>query len=136
MIKELLHSNDLRFTPCRSDMIELFQKKKLALSEPEIEKIFKDRYDRVTLYRNLATFVEKGLLHKVMDDTGAKRYALSSEDCSLNTIHQHNHVHFKCCQCGEVRCLEEITLPEPKLPSGYCMDEMHILLSGTCPNCI
>ncbi len=135
MIKELLHTYQLRHTPCRADMLKLFKQKNIALSEPEIEKEFKDRYDRVTLYRNLGTFVKKGLVHKVLDDTGAKRYALCSHNCSTKTMHQHDHVHFKCVICGEVRCLQEVSIPQLPLPEGYQTSEMNVLVSGTCPNC-
>src|SRR5262249_16711864 len=106
---ELLRQHDLRITGCRKDILELFMHSQAALSQPEVEKEFGDEHDRVTIYRTLASFMEKGLLHKVPDDAGAARYAL----CSGCREHEHHdsHIHFKCQACGSTHCLDEIQFP-------------------------
>ncbi len=132
---EILQRHDLRLTSVRTEVIDLFLLAGIALSEPEIEKSLRDSCDRVTIYRTLNTFLEKGIIHKVLDDAGAMKYALCSSGCAESEYHQHDHVHFKCDQCGQTQCLEHVSVAAPALPNGFAVREMNVLLSGVCPNC-
>lgn len=132
---EILKNYSLRRTASRSDILSLFISKGVALSEPEIEREMHGRCDRVTIYRTLATFMDKGLLHKVLDDAGAAKYALCASDCSQATYHSHNHVHFKCALCGNTTCLDQVQIPPIDLPKGYKLQEMNMLLQGVCAEC-
>jgi len=134
-IHQILKAYRLRRTASRADILSLFMQKGVALSEPEIEREMRGRCDRVTIYRTLATFLDKGILHKVLDDAGASRYALCAENCQTAGYHVHNHVHFKCFRCGRTTCIEEVEIPAIHLPSGYKLDEMNMLLQGTCRLC-
>ena len=91
-------------------------------------------FDRVTVYRTLKSFLERGVIHKVLDDGGALKYALCNEHCQ-EEAHHHDHVHFKCTQCGETNCLEEVEVPGVKLPKGYISEEVNLLIRGTCQKC-
>lgn len=132
-VKNTLKQHQLRNTTCREEVISLFHKKAIALSHSDLESNLGDMFDRVTLYRTLKTFVEKGILHKVLDDSGL-RYALCKQECSEHG-HRHDHVHFKCLQCGETNCLEETHIPALKLPEGYNASEVNLLIQGVCPQC-
>lgn len=132
---EILKGYSLRRTASRSDILSLFIAKGVALSEPEIEKEMHGRCDRVTIYRTLATFLDKGLLHKVLDDAGASKYALCASNCEEETYHTHNHVHFKCSNCGHTICLEDVKIPSINLPQGYQLEETDMLLQGICSDC-
>ncbi len=131
----MLAIGSLRKTQTRTDILDIFLDEGIALSEPELEKAMQGRCDRVTIYRTLSTFVEKGILHKVLDDTGAMKYALCAPDCHSSHDHQHDHVHFKCDQCGKTSCVDEVRIPEVQLPSGYQLTAVNMLLQGTCPEC-
>ncbi len=134
-IHQILKSYHLRCTASRSDILELFAQKDMALSEPEIEEEMYGRCDRVTIYRTLATFLDKGILHKVLDDAGAAKYALCADNCQQSTYHSHNHVHFKCYRCEKTTCIEEVSIPAINLPQGYLLEEMNMLLQGVCGAC-
>ena len=129
----LLKNFSLRSTPTRQQIIHLFLKKNYALSHGDIEKEITDELDRVTVYRTLKTFLDKGLIHKVLDDEGSLKYALCSEACTL-TGHHHDHVHFKCTTCGQTNCLN-IEVPLVKLPKGYKANEINLLIQGICEHC-
>jgi Fur family transcriptional regulator, ferric uptake regulator len=129
----LLRNFDLRSTPTRQQIIHLFLKKNYALSHGDIEKEIADELDRVTVYRTLKTFLDKGLIHKVLDDEGSLKYALCNEACTL-TGHHHDHVHFKCTTCGQTNCLN-IDVPAVKLPKGYKPSEVNLLIQGVCERC-
>ncbi|WP_394993309.1 Fur family transcriptional regulator [Emticicia sp.] len=134
--KDTLKEYELRHTGCRSDILQSFQNFNFALSHGDLEERFGERFDRVTIYRTLKTFVEKGIIHKVLDDEGGTKYALcKNSECSHDN-HHHEHVHFKCLQCGNTTCIESVYIPVFNLPEGYKRTEVNMLVQGTCPNCI
>ena len=130
----ILKDYSLRQTDCRSDILDVFLDKNFALSHADIEGKIQETYDRVTVYRTLKTFLDKGIIHKVLDDTGTPKYALCKDHCSIET-HSHEHVHFKCLTCGLTNCIEDIEIPKVKLPAGYTLLETNLLVQGICKNC-
>lgn len=131
----ILSNHSLRRTAPRQAVLEVFVKGESALSQPEIEQLLKDQCDRVTIYRTLTTFLDNGLIHKVLDDAGAAKYALCAHDCDNHEKHQHNHVHFKCELCGQTRCLDQVHAPEFNLPKGFVVRDTNVLLQGVCADC-
>jgi Fur family ferric uptake transcriptional regulator len=129
----LLKSFRLRTTSSREEILLLFLKKEYALSQSDIEREIKNSSDRVTVYRTLKTFLDKGLIHKVLDNGGSLKYALCREACTLSS-HRHDHVHFKCEECGQTNCLG-IEIPPVKLPKGYKARELNVLVQGVCEQC-
>jgi Fur family transcriptional regulator, ferric uptake regulator len=134
--KDTLKEYELRHTGCRSDILQSFQNYNFALSHGDLEEQFGERFDRVTIYRTLKTFVEKGIIHKVLDDEGGTKYALCrTTECSHDN-HHHDHVHFKCLKCGTTSCIESVHIPVFSLPEGYKRTEVNMLVQGTCPSCV
>ena len=131
--KKLLNQFKLKSTPCRSEVLLLLSKHEHALSHADIEQQVDKSFDRVTVYRTLKTFLDKGLIHKVLDDEGVSKYALCNE-CSKEH-HNHEHVHFKCEYCGQTQCLDNISIPEINLPSGFQAKEKNLLIQGICDQC-
>ncbi|SDM70633.1 Fur family transcriptional regulator, ferric uptake regulator [Catalinimonas alkaloidigena] len=117
----------------RIQLLELFLQRPYAMSHAELEASLPGESNRITLYRNLRLFLEKGFLHRVMDEEKGVKYAL----CAAHPYRSHatDHVHFKCRKCGITRCLEEIGIPAIPLPAGYEPDEIQLLVSGTCVRC-
>ncbi len=131
---DLLQDFNLRNTNQREEILEVFLDHNHALSHADIEKQVGDSIDRVTVYRTLKTFLNKGLVHKVLDDVGAVKYALCKNTCTTNK-HQHDHVHFKCVKCGVTNCLEGVVVPKINLPEGYEKLESNFLMIGICKQC-
>lgn len=132
--EKILKSHQLRITDCRLEIIQEFLDKNIALSHADLEEMLKDNFDRVTIYRTLKTFLDKDLIHKVLDDGGATKYALCAHGENEHD-HSHEHVHFKCEVCGETTCLDDIDLPEVYLPKGFEKKEMSLLVQGVCDKC-
>jgi Fur family ferric uptake transcriptional regulator len=130
----LLKDFRLRTTQTRQEILHLFLKRDYALSHGDIEKEIDSSLDRVTVYRTLKTFLDKGLIHKVLDDEGSLKYALCNEACSV-AGHHHNHVHFKCTKCGQTNCLTNVEIPVVRLPKGYKPKEINLLIQGVCEIC-
>jgi len=130
----LLRSNKLKVTQPRLRVLEIVSTKTAAISQPELEKILGNEIDRVTLYRILASFEEKGILHKIFDLHGTATYAICSTKCSAHHHHD-QHVHFICSVCNSIHCLDEISLPQINLPSGFSLYSIAINAVGLCKNC-
>jgi len=60
---QVLKTNQLKVTQPRLRVLEIISTKISAISQPELEKILGSEIDRVTLYRILASFEDKGILH-------------------------------------------------------------------------
>ncbi len=128
-----LKSHKLRTTACREQVLEVLMNKNSALSHGDIEQELQSDFDRVTIYRTLKSFLEKGIIHKVLDDEGL-RYALCKDNCS-EEHHRHDHVHFKCTSCGETNCIQDVVVPPLALPAGYESHDVNLLIQGICPAC-
>jgi Fur family ferric uptake transcriptional regulator len=133
-IDELLKQNQLSVTSGRRKILELFLHHEGALSHSDIEKKAGEKFDRVTVYRTLQIFLEKGLIHNIPTADNSIRYALCKDNCSAGH-HQDDHVHFICNACGNTVCLEEVNVPAIKLPRGFVAEQVEMLVSGVCKSC-
>lgn len=131
----ILQQHKLRVTDCRKEVLKIFLEKESALSHADLEEILNRDFDRVTLYRTLKTFLDSDLIHKVLDDSGATKYALCSHAADEGHTHDHEHVHFKCEKCGKTVCIEQVSLPDVSLPEGYLGKEVSLLVTGICDKC-
>ncbi|MBL7834461.1 MAG: transcriptional repressor [Cyclobacteriaceae bacterium] len=129
----ILKDFKLRSTPSRAAILDAFLTHDYALSHGDLEREVPASFDRVTVYRTLKTFLDKGLIHKVLDGEGGMKYALCNEACT-SANHHHDHVHFKCVRCGQTNCLQ-VEIPVIKLPKGYQPQDVNLLIQGVCDTC-
>jgi Fur family ferric uptake transcriptional regulator len=133
MIKEatiILKENGLKVTQNRLDVLSVFLGSEKAFSLSDLEKILNSRNDRSSIFRNLRTYFEKGILEKFCNASGTAIYALNlhKPDCNGTS-------HFKCKDCDNVVSL-------PGLPEAYLeilgnnkMETMNLFIEGTCEKC-
>lgn len=133
-IKEILRRNQLSVTASREKILHLFLEQAGALAHGDIEKRAGEKFDRVTVYRTLQAFVEKGIIHTIPTSDNSVRYALCKNDCAEGHHHDH-HVHFVCTRCRNTYCLDDIVTPDIKLPQGYTSSHIEVVVEGTCKNC-
>lgn len=134
-VSQRLKQHKIRQTECRSFVLGELMRAGFALSHPDLEQQAGRVFDRVTIYRSLNLFLEKGLIHKVLDDAGLMKFALCSDDFCGESEHNHNHVHFKCVNCENTVCLEDLEVPAYQLPAGFQIQDANVLLSGICDQC-
>ena len=132
--EELLKRNHLSITESRKKILNLFFGYSGALSHGDIEKKAGEKFDRVTVYRTLQTFVEKGIIHTIPTADSMIRYALCKDNCTEGHHHDH-HVHFVCKQCGKTICLDNVNVPDVNLPNGYSSSSIEVVVNGTCLDC-
>lgn len=130
---KLLSIHKLTITKPRTLVLDLFLNNKRALSNTEIEQKLRKSVNRVSIYRILDTFVDYGIIHKVIHDGTTMLYALSQTDDASNMPFK--HAHFKCNLCERTYCLNVLSLQIPKSIKGFKINHSDVLLSGICNSC-
>src|SRR6476660_2635608 len=133
-VDDLLRRNSLSVTDSRKKILNLFLNVQGALAHGDIERKAGEKFDRVTVYRTLQTFVEKGIIHTIPTTDNSIRYALCKDNCSEGHHHDH-HIHFVCSQCNQTYCLDDVATPAVKLPSGYLAKQIDVVVEGICDKC-
>lgn len=132
--KEILKKNNMSVTDSRLQILDLFYETEGALAHADIEKQTSDKIDRVTIYRTLQTFEEKGIVHTIPTADNSVKYALCKEHCEEGHHHD-NHVHFICESCNKTTCLDDVLVPEVKLPRGFEPHQSNMVVNGLCKEC-
>ena len=133
-IASILKEGNLSITVSRQKILQLFLNSGGALSHADIERKAGEHFDRVTIYRTLQTFVEKGLIHTIPTSDNSIKYALCKNDCIGGHHHDH-HVHFVCNVCNNTFCLDDVVTPAISLPFGYNLSEIDVVVKGICRKC-
>ena len=133
-IKDILKRNNLSVTGSREKILSLFLSQQGALAHGDIERKAGEKFDRVTVYRTLQTFVEKGIIHAIPTADNSIRYALCKDACSEGHHHDH-HIHFQCTNCQNTYCLDDVATPEVRLPKGYVTSHIEVVVEGVCKTC-
>lgn len=132
--KTILQEHGLKVTSSRLEVLDHFFSNNHALSHQDLESET-NSIDRVTLYRTLNSFEEKGITHKVLDQNGVAKFALCKSECTEHHHHD-NHFHFHCTSCSKTYCLDDSLKQEIKLPKGFKMNDVRLNVRGTCDSCI
>ena len=132
-LNDILHRRQLSSTESRRKILTLFLNSDDALTHGDIEKEVGSKYDRVTIYRTLQTFEEKGIIHSIPTADNSIKYALCKE-CDEGHHHD-DHVHFICSNCEKTICLDDVVSPKIQLPSGYAADNVQVIINGVCKDC-
>ena len=133
-VDDLLRRNSLSVTESRKKILNLFLNVQGALAHGDIERKAGEKFDRVTVYRTLQTFVEKGIIHTIPTTDNSVRYALCKDNCTEGHHHD-DHVHFICLQCGATLCLEDVEVPLIKMRKGFSVNEIEVVVKGICLDC-
>lgn len=130
----VLKEKNLRVTPFRKEVLDIFFKNDHAISIQEIEDSLEE-FDRITLYRTIKSFISNGIIHEIVMPGDIKMLALCDGVCDHDAgIHQHDHVHFQCRKCQKVYCVEISNMPKIELP-GFIIEEKEIQAKGICEKC-
>ena len=131
---DILKQSGLSVTESRKKILDLFLETDGALAHADIEKNTASAFDRVTVYRTLQTFVDKGIIHQIPTIDNSILYALCKQNCQQGHHHD-NHVHFICNNCDKTFCLDDVTVPDVKLPKGFTPAQAAMVVTGVCMDC-
>lgn len=132
---EILKKNGLSVTEGRKKILDLFLDSEGALAHADIEKNTDEAFDRVTVYRTLQTFVDKGIIHQIPTMDNSILYALCKDNNCAAGHHHDEHVHFVCDNCHKTICLDDVTVPSVKLPKGFKPSSAAMVVHGICDEC-
>lgn len=131
-ITELLERHNIKATTNRLIVARTLLGEERPLSLMELE----DRIgtiDKSGIFRCLALFRERHLVHAIEDGGDGTRYELClSHDSGRD---EDAHVHFFCEKCHRTFCLDGIGIPPVTLPAGYSETTANYLVKGICPQC-
>ncbi len=131
-IEQKLLSKNTNPTSMRILVYDFLEQQQTAMSLSEIESHFY-KADRVTIYRTLKTFEEKGIVHSIQENTTVK-YILCQDGCDEET-HNDWHLHFYCKICKQTTCKEDFIIPQNG-NQNYRIDEIKLFGKGICENCL
>lgn len=152
-IGKILKMHGIKRTHARVESLKALFSAHSAISLSEIMSGLKD-VDRITIYRTMHTFVEKGIVHTLVDTNGVTRYAVCGDKCNEN-LHFDNHAHFYCRICKKTICID-FELPnlsklgsgsnenirhhdqrilEIEISKGFQIESIQTLATGICPDC-
>lgn len=131
-IREYLKSRGVAATPVRVLVYNQLLLSEVPMSLSDLETLL-DSVDKSTIFRTLSTFRDHHLIHYINDGSGSVKYEICHSEDHNN--YDDFHVHFRCEKCGETQCLQQVKVPEVKLPSGYQPHEVNYVITGLCPNC-
>jgi Fur family ferric uptake transcriptional regulator len=102
------------------------------LSQGQIaQRLGKEHFDKVTIYRTLESLCAAGLVHKAYIEERAWHFELAH-----NCTESQCHPHFTCVRCGHTHCLTGMSLPMAKSPHrGFVIYRQQVRLEGLCPAC-
>ncbi len=92
-----------------------------------------DPMDKGSIFRVLQLFSEKEIVHVIEDGSRSLKY----EVCHSENHHtaSDQHPHFYCEKCGALYCLDNISLPDIKLPDDFKVKSINLMYKGICPKC-
>ncbi len=128
-----LGDKNIKPTAMRLLVLDFLLKQRSAIRLTDIEKGMEPA-DRITIYRTLKTFEDKGLVHIIDDGTGSPKYALCPANCDEGE-HRDLHVHFNCVACQETFCLPNSKIPDVLLPHNFSAIEIDLVVKGICDEC-
>lgn len=100
----------------------------LAELEHQLQSI-----DKSGIFRTLTLFREHHLVHVIEGGSEGVKYEL----CHSHS-HDHDedlHPHFFCMQCQKTYCIDNQTLPDIELPTGFEPHSANLIIKGICPDC-
>ena len=124
----------IRPTAIRLIILEILGDSPRALRAKEILEAIRARrrVNKVTVYRILEDFTQRGLVRRLSLEGRVNHYELACE-------HHPPHPHFQCHTCREVQCLDPMPLTrmwsELQGPLGNRADHIDIRVEGLCHKC-
>ena len=129
---EILKGHGYKKTDKRELILNMFSETEKYLTARDLLQVLKKDFPGMsfnTIYRNLSTFVELGILEET-ELNGERNFRMQCES-------DHHHHHFICKDCGKVKELSlcPMDLLGEKLP-GYAVEAHEFEIYGKCPDCI
>ena len=128
---DILKNEGFKKTDKREQILNIFSETEKYITAKDILNVMKKEHPGMsydTIYRNLSTFVDLGILEET-ELTGEKHFRMQCEA-------DHHHHHFICMSCGNIKeipfCPMEVL--QNAIP-GYEIENHKFEIYGNCPLC-
>lgn len=128
-LRQLLSSRGIRVTEQRLVILRELERLRAPISHGELtERLAGRSLDRATIYRNLLSLTEAGILVRTQLGDNVWRFEMPGAPSSGHRAHPH----FVCTDCGDVSCLPEAAV---KLSEVGAVEVDEVQLRGRCGEC-
>jgi Fur family transcriptional regulator, ferric uptake regulator len=129
-LRRLLVVKGIRVTEQRMAILRELSTLHLPTSHPELTERLASALDRATVYRNLVSLTEAGILVRTQLGDNVWRFELPQTP----SLEHRLHPHFVCNDCGDVACLPESAVT---LRGEAARNEIvEVQLRGRCSACV
>ena len=128
--EQLLEKKGLKKTKVRMALIQQFMTMDHAQSYTDLQAALVGEVDKSTLYRNLTSFEQAGIIHRINDHSGVAKYALGE-----SPTQGEEHAHFVCECCETVYCMEGLSPFQFDVPEGFKTKKVQTIIRGICADC-
>jgi Fur family transcriptional regulator, ferric uptake regulator len=129
-LRGLLVARAIRVTDQRMTILRELSTLRLPTSHPELAERLVGALDRATVYRNLVSLTEAGILVRTQLGDHVWRFELPRMSSAGHRLHPH----FVCNACGDVACLPQsaVTLRGEAVQ----IEVAEVQLRGRCAACV
>lgn len=130
----ILQSAGISKTSQRLAVLDILLKAASPLSVNTIRQLLetKANIDKVTIYRILSLFRQRGIIREISSAGGANYFEMATLENPL-------HPHFSCQNCGSFTCLAPMPFIQAQelilSKDDYSIDHIEINISGICACC-
>jgi Fur family transcriptional regulator, ferric uptake regulator len=131
-LRQLLGSRGIRVTEQRLLILRELAKLRAPVSHGELtDRLAGYALDRATIYRNLLSLTDAGILVRTQLGDNVWRFEMPSSAAASHGAHPH----FVCTDCGDVSCLPKGAV---KLAGGEIarIEVAEVQLRGRCGECV
>jgi len=129
---EKIKKGGLKLTPLRKAIVKLFVDHGSHMTPEDSWLGLKGRFKQCGLpsvYRNLESLVECGILTRIQQFDNKKHYGL----CTSKKEHHHHHI--VCIECGRVDAINDCAITQKKKIKGYRIVSHYVQVNGVCEGC-
>lgn len=129
---EKIREKGLKLTPLRKAIVMLFMDRIGHMTPEDAWSGLKGRFKQCGLpsvYRNLESLVECGILTRIQQFDNKKHYGLCTSE------KEHHHHHIVCIKCGRVDAISECAITQKKKIKGYRVVSHYVQVNGICEDC-
>lgn len=131
-LKDDLRNVGLKASQARLELYEQLIKKRCAITADELFQSVKQKgIDFSTVYRNLNTFVNKGLVQSIHTGDGVARFEILKQA-------GHHHHHLICRRCKKIEVIHKCFIPaklKGQAFKGFKELTHRLEFEGLCPSC-
>jgi Fur family ferric uptake transcriptional regulator len=136
--KARLREAGLRCTAARMAVLDHLMRTAGPKTHAEVAEALSDRgFDRATIYRTLTELTESRLVSRVELGDHVWRFEVKRPHTGKKAggNDAEHHPHFLCTACGEVSCLDDVSIDISPKKNSVIRAVTEVLLKGRCENC-